>query len=452
MNTAHRSPLTDITAPTAVIILAAGKGTRMKSAMPKVLHPIAGVPMLHHTIQAARNLNPARIVVVTGFEAAMVETDVTTSFPDLPITFARQTEQNGTGHAVLQAAESLKDFTGTILIFSGDSTLPARPDVLPALMQEHAGHDLTILTADVKDPTGYGRVFHKKGQLVVVEQKDCNEAEQQVTTVNTSFYAVESTTLWSLLAKLQPNNAQKEYYLTDIVALGGAAGLRIGMVSIPMEREEIGMNNRAEIAQMETLWQNRKRLEMMLNGVTLLDPATVYFAPDTRIEPDVVIHQNVVFGPAVTIKTGATILPFCHLEGCVIHGGSNIGPFARVRPTTEVGPNAKVGNFVELKNTTLGEKASAGHLTYLGDATVGHHTNIGAGTITANYNHKTHAKAKTTIGNNASTGSNTVLVAPVTLADGAYTGASTVIRKSLPEDTLAFSAPEVLTKSNYSKK
>lgn len=442
----------NIAAPIAVIILAAGKGTRMKSAIPKVLFPIAGVPMLHHTIQAAQSLNPAKIVVVTGFEAEMVETAVTKSFPNLPITFARQTEQKGTGHAVLQAEAALQGFTGTILIFSGDSTLPTRPDVLPALLSGHTGHDLTVLTADVKDPTGYGRVFHKNSQLVIVEQKDTNDAEQNVTTVNTSFYAAESTFLWPLLHQVRPNNAQQEYYLTDIVALGGAAGHRIGMVSVPMEREEIGMNNRAEIAQMEALWQTRKRQEMLLSGVTLLDPATVWFSPDTVIEPDTTIHQNVVFGPGVTIKTGATILPFCHLEGCTIHSGANIGPFARIRPTSEVGPNAKVGNFVELKNTTLGTKSSAGHLTYLGDATVGEHTNIGAGTITANYNHKTHAKHKTTIGDNASIGSNTVLIAPVTLGNLATTGANTTIRKSLPEDTLAFTAPDLITKPNYSKK
>lgn len=437
-------------APLAVIILAAGKGTRMKSAMPKVLHPIAGQPMLHHAIRAAQTLNPSKTIVITGFGAEAVEENIGKAFED--ITFVRQTEQKGTGHAVLQAEKALKSFTGTILIFSGDSTLPAREDVLPALQEGHKGNALTVLTADLNNPTGYGRVFKKGGKLVNVEHKDCTGEEKKVTTANTSFYAVESAVLWPLLHKLEPNNAQKEYYLTDIIGLAGEAKHKVNMVSLPMEREEIGMNSRAEIAQMEALWQRRKRHEMMMSGVTLLDPATVYFSADTEIGPDTTVGQHVVFGPGVKIGSNVQILPFCHLEGAVVAEGARIGPFARLRPGTEVGEEAHIGNFVELKNTKLGKGSKANHLSYVGDATVGKNVNLGAGTITANYNSKTKIKSKTTIGDGASTGSHTVLVAPVSMGVGASTGASTVVRQNVEPGTLVVTLATNKTKAESTKR
>ena len=436
---------------TAVIILAAGKGTRMKSAMPKVLHPMAGQPMLWHVLNAAQSLKPAKTVVITGYGADDVEAFATQHFPGT--LFARQTEQLGTGHAVMQAKAQLADHTGPIVILYGDIMLSTRADVLPTLIAEYnTAPGLTLLTAQVDNPTGFGRVFKQNGFLINVEEKDCTPEQRLITTVNPCIYAVDGPLLWNLLDKVTNHNAQQEYYLTDILQLAAGGGHPVSTHSVAAERSEIGMNNRAEIAEMTQLWQTRKRREMMLNGVTLTDPATVWFSPDTTIEADTTIGQNVVFGPGVRILSGANILPFCHLEGCTIKGGANIGPFARLRPTTVVEEGAKVGNFVELKNTTLGEKSSAGHLTYLGDATVGHHTNIGAGTITANYNHKTHAKAKTVIGDNASTGSNTVLVAPVTLGNSAYTGAATTVRNNVDNDALVLSVPEVLTKPNYSKK
>ncbi|RYG60426.1 MAG: UDP-N-acetylglucosamine diphosphorylase/glucosamine-1-phosphate N-acetyltransferase [Alphaproteobacteria bacterium] len=435
----------------AVIILAAGKGTRMKSAMPKVLHPMAGMPMLGHVLHAAKSLNPAKTVVITGYGADDVEAYATKNFEG--VTFARQTEQLGTAHAIMQAEDALKGFTGTAVILYADIMLGTRSDVLPTLMEQHSANStgLTLLTANVSNPTGLGRIFLQGGIVVNVEEKDCTPEQRRVTTVNPAIHALPAPLLFSLLHQVKNDNAQKEYYLPDIIALAHKAGSTVVTAEVACERPELGMNSRAEIAEMETVWQNRKRAAFMASGVTLNDPATVYFSADTVIEPDTSIHQNVIFGPGVTIKTGATILPFCHLEGCTVNGGANVGPFARIRPTTVVGENAKVGNFVELKNTTLGTKASAGHLTYLGDATVGSHTNIGAGTITANYNHKTHAKAKTVIGDNASTGSNTVLIAPVTLGNGAYTGASTTLRKNVDDNTLVFTAPDLIVKSNYSK-
>lgn len=439
-------------APLAVVVLAAGKGTRMKSSMPKVLHPVAGAPMLHHALKAAQSLKAEKTVVITGFGAEEVESNVSKYFPQA--VFARQTEQKGTGHAVQQAHKALKDFTGTILIFSGDSTLPTRPDVLPELLRTHTeeGNALTVLTADVPNPTGYGRVFKKGGKLVNVEHKDCSEAERKITTVNTSFYAVESKILWPLLNKIKPENAQNEYYLTDIIALAGAAKHKVGMACLPMEREEIGMNSRAEIAQMEALWQTRKRHEMMAAGVTLQDPSTVYFSHDTVIAADVSIGPNVVFGPGVTIESNVNILPFCHIEGAHVHSGARIGPFARLRPGTVVKEEAHIGNFVELKNTTLGKKSNANHLSYIGDATVGDDTNLGAGTITANYNHFTKEKFKTKIGNHVSTGALTSLVAPVTVGNDVYIGAGTTLRKDVEANTLVVTLATTKTKSNYRKR
>lgn len=423
----------------------------MKSALPKVLHPIAGQPMLHHALAAAQALQPEKTVVITGFGAEAVEESVTAAFgPN--VTFARQTEQKGTGHAVMQAEKALKGFKGTILIFSGDSTLPTRPDVLPALLEGHEGHALTVLTADLKDPTGYGRVFKKGGKLVNIEHKDCSEKEREVTTSNTSFYAVEADALWPLLKKLEPNNAQAEYYLTDIIGLAGEAKHKVNMVSLPMEREEIGMNTRAEIAQMEALWQKRKRMEMMLAGVTLTDPETVYFSADTTIGPDTAIGQHVVFGPGVTIEGNVQILPFCHIEGAHVKSGARVGPFARLRPTTVVEEDAHIGNFVELKNTRFGSGSKANHLSYVGDATVGKNVNLGAGTITANYNSKTKVKSKTAIGDGASTGSHTVLVAPVSMGANAATGAATVVRQNIETNTLVVTLATNKVKAETAKR
>ena len=435
----------------AVIILAAGKGTRMKSTMPKVLHPMAGMPMLGHVITAAQSLNPAKTVVITGYGAEDVEAYATQNFNN--VQFARQTEQLGTAHAIMQAEAALAGFTGTAVILYADIMLGTREDVLPTLMEQHKANatGLTLLTANVANPTGLGRIFLQNGIVVNVEEKDCTPEQRSITTVNPAIHALPAPLLFSLLHQVKNDNAQKEYYLPDIIALAHKAGSTVVTAEVACERPELGMNSRAEIAEMETVWQNRKRAAFMAAGVTLTDPSTVYFSADTRIEPDVTIHQNVIFGSKVTIETGATVLPFCHLEGVLIQSGANVGPFARIRPGSTVGKNAKVGNFVELKNTALATKASVGHLSYLGDATVGSHTNIGAGTITANYNHKTNAKAKTVIGDNASTGSNTVLVAPVTLGNGAYTGASTTVRNNVEDNTLVFTAPDPIIKSGYTK-
>lgn len=434
---------------TAVIILAAGKGTRMKSDLPKVLHPIAGKPMLWHVIKAAQSLSPAKTVVITGHGAEDVESMVKTEFPSQPITFARQTEQKGTGHATQQAESALSGFQGHAVVLYGDVMLNARPDVLPQLQGNIQPGTLTVLTADVPDPTGFGRIFHKNNQLVNVEEKDCSEAERKVTTANPGIYALPAEALWSMLAQLQPNNKQGEYYLTDIIALAPGHGLSVHAVSVTAERPEMGVNNRVELAAMEAHLQASLRKMHMLNGVTLADPTTVYFSTDTVIANDVTIGQNVVFGPGVTIASGVEIKPFCHLEGCTIGTGAHIGPFARLRPGSTVEESAHVGNFVELKNATLGAHSKAGHLSYLGDITIGKHANIGAGTIVANYKHKTREKFKTILGDNTSTGSHTTLVAPVALGNGATTGAGTVVRGNVEDGALIVSTPTQKTKSGY---
>jgi len=435
----------------AVIVLAAGKGTRMKSHLPKVLHPVAGQPMLWHVLSATQSLKPNRTVVVTGYGAEDVEDWCTKAFPGTE--YIRQTEQNGTGHAVMQVKPLLKDHTGPIVIVYGDIMLSAREDVLPTLMQHHAEntHGFTLLTANVANPTGLGRIFKNKGHLVNVEEKDCTAEQKAITTVNPAIHAVHGPLLWQLLAQVKNDNAQKEFYLTDIIGLAAQSGARVIAAEVPAERAELGMNNRAEIAEMEELWQHRKRTQMMLAGVTLTAPHTVWFSADTEIAPDTTIGQNVVFGPGVMVEEGATILPFCHLEGCTVQKGAIVGPFARIRPTTVIGPKAKVGNFVEIKNTTLGNGSKANHLTYLGDTTVGDDVNLGACTVTANYSKKTGKKSRTVIGSHSSTGAGTLLVAPVTMAEHSYTGAGTTLREDTEPASLTTTTVQNKVKKNYSR-
>lgn len=436
----------------AVIVLAAGKGTRMKSALPKVLHPLAGFPMLWHVLTAAQTLKPARTVVITGYGAEQVEAYATQHFPGT--LFARQKEQKGTGHAVMQAEKALKGHTGPVVIVYADIMLSTRPDVLPTLMAQHAKNasGLTLLTAEVTNPSGFGRIFIHEGRLINVEEKDCTPEQRAITTVNPCIYAVSGPLLWKLLGQVTNHNAQKEYYLTDILQLAAENGATVSACNVPAERPEIGMNSRAEIAVMELLWQTRRRQEMMNAGVTLADPATVYFSADTHIGADTTIGQHVVFAPGVTVADNVTILPFCHFEGCTVAPGARIGPFARIRPASAIGPDAHIGNFVEIKNSTIGKGTKAGHLTYVGDADVGANVNFGAGTITANFNSKTGKKSRTAIGDESSLGSNTVLVAPVKLGKGSYTGANTTVRADTKPHSLTVTKAETISKPGYSKK
>lgn len=436
----------------AVIILAAGKGTRMKSALPKVLHAFAGRPMLGHLLAALQPLKPTRTVVVTGFGAEAVEAYCTAHFPGTE--FVRQTEQNGTGHAVQVCAPLLAGHEGPIVMLYGDVMLNIRPDVLPILMQNYADNaqGLTLLAASVPDATGLGRMFEDHGRVRIVEEKDCDDAQRQLKTANPGIYAIHGPALWPLLQQLNANNAQNELYLTDIVELAPASGVNVKMCKVPAERAEMGVNSRAELAAMDALWQSRKRKALMDSGVTLVGPETCFFSHDTQIGPDSTVGPFVVCGEGVRVAGGCVVKPYTHLEQCVVGEVCQIGPFARLRPGAELAEDVHVGNFVEIKNSTLGVGAKANHLTYVGDASVGAGANLGAGTITANYNHHTKQKQRTVIGDGASTGSGTVLVAPATLGNFATTGANTVVRGVVGEHELLADKPGQIRKWPYPAK
>jgi bifunctional UDP-N-acetylglucosamine pyrophosphorylase/glucosamine-1-phosphate N-acetyltransferase len=416
----------------AVIILGAGLGTRMNSDLPKVLHPIAGAPMLVHAMQAAMVLDPVRSVVVAGYEAAQVEKAALAHDPD--VTVVVQAEQLGTGHAVAQAQAALADFVGDALVLYGDTPF-IRPDTLEAMMEARQTHDIVVLGFEAEDPARYGRLILKDGQLDrIVEYKDATEAERAVTLCNSGVIAADAATLFDLVAAIGNDNAAGEYYLTDIIAIARARGLTATVVECA-EAETLGINSRFELAQAEALFQNGARMTALDDGVTLIAPETVYFAYDTVIGRDAVIEPNVVFGPGVTVESGATIRAFSHLEGCHVSRGAIVGPYARLRPGAELAENTRVGNFVEVKNAVIAEGAKVNHLSYIGDADIGPRSNIGAGTITCNYDGV--FKHHTTIGADVFIGSNTMLVAPVSVGDAAMTASGSVITRDVPAGDLA---------------
>lgn len=421
----------------ALIVLAAGQGSRMQSDLPKVLHPLGGVPLLAHALTVGRSLDPAQAIVVTGHEAGQVEAALARIDPDAKV--ARQTEQLGTGHAVAQALPVLQGFSGKVIVLYGDT-----PFISAETLQAMVGHsaDVVVLGFEAADPGRYGRlVTGPQGLQRIVEYKDADEATRAISLCNSGVVAADAALLADLVGRIGNENASGEYYLTDIVELARAAGRSVDVVTCP-EAQTLGINTRAELAAAEALFQTRARAEALENGVTLSDPATVWFALDTWIGRDAVIGQNVVFGPGVTVESGAEILPFCHLEGCHISTGARVGPFARLRPGAELGGDVHVGNFVEVKNAVLHEGAKVGHLTYLGDADIGAGTNIGAGTITCNYDGV--SKHRTVIGEGAFIGSDTMLVAPVRVGHRALTGSGSVITQDVPDDALAVGrAPQV---------
>ena len=416
----------------AVIILGAGLGTRMNSDLPKVLHPIAGAPMLVHAMQAAMVLDPVRCVVVAGYEAAQVEKAALAHDPD--VTVVVQAEQLGTGHAVAQAQAALADFVGDALVLYGDTPF-IRPDTLEAMIEARQTHDIVVLGFEAEEPARYGRLILKDGQLDrIVEFKDATEAERAVTLCNSGVIAADAATLFDLVAAIGNDNAAGEYYLTDIIAIARARGLTATVVECA-EAETLGINSRFELAQAEALFQNAARMTALDDGVTLIAPETVYFAYDTVIGRDAVIEPNVVFGPGVTVESGATIRAFSHLEGCHVSRGAIVGPYARLRPGAELAENTRVGNFVEVKNAVIAEGAKVNHLSYIGDADIGPRSNIGAGTITCNYDGV--SKHHTTIGADVFIGSNTMLVAPVSVGDAAMTASGSVITRDVPAGDLA---------------
>lgn len=425
----------------SLIVLAAGQGTRMNSDLPKVLHPLGGVPMLHHALSAGRGLEPSRVVVVTGHGAEAVAKAAQAFDPAIETVV--QDPQLGTAHAVAQAAPLLAQAPGEALVLYGDTPF-VTADTLHLMLEARANHAVVVLGFEPRDPGRYGRFVTEGDRLLkIVEWKDASPAERAIRLCNSGVVAAEARTLFRLVSKVGNQNAAGEYYLTDIVELARAEGLSVGYVTCP-ESETLGINTRAQLAEAEAAFQARMRAEAFETGVTLTDPATTWFALDTVIGRDAVIGPSVIFGPGVTVESGAQIAGFCHLEGCHISRGATVGPFARLRPGAELAEDVHVGNFVEIKNTILDEGVKVGHLTYLGDAHVGEKTNIGAGTVTCNYDGV--MKHRTTIGRNVFVGSDTMLVAPVTLGDNAMTASGSVITQDVPAEALAIARARQETK------
>jgi bifunctional UDP-N-acetylglucosamine pyrophosphorylase/glucosamine-1-phosphate N-acetyltransferase len=429
----------------AAIILAAGAGTRMKSALPKVLHKVAGLPLLGHVIAALRGAGVDRIVVVTSPTGAAVRAYALAQGCDT----ALQEQQLGTGHAAAAAQAALADFIGTLVVVNGDMPLVTDATITKCVeAQTRTG--LALLTFEAADPAQYGRVLLTPDGFLnrIVEYKDASEPERAVTLCNAGCYAADSGSFFRWTAALKNNNAQGEYYLTDVPALARQEGVKCA-IAMADETSVTGVNSRAELAAAETRYQDRKRAALLADGVGMTAPETVFFAHDTHIENDVEIEPFVVFAPGVTVKTGARIRSHSHLEGAVVESGAIIGPFARLRPGAVIGANAHIGNFVEVKNAVIGKGAKANHLTYLGDAHVGAGANIGAGTITCNYDG--FAKSITEIGAGAFIGSDTALVAPVKVGDGAITAAGSVITQDVPADALAISRGQQVDKPGWAK-
>jgi bifunctional UDP-N-acetylglucosamine pyrophosphorylase/glucosamine-1-phosphate N-acetyltransferase len=411
----------------AAVILAAGKGTRMKSDTHKVLHPIAGRPMIKFLLDSVAALSPARTVMVVGALREQLEAALAGQGVD----FAIQSEQLGTAHAVLQAEQALAGFDGDVLLLSGDVPF-VRPETMRALLEAlHAPERPAAVVMGFRpaDPAAYGRIVADPDGRVrkMVEFKDASPEERAVGLCNANLFAVRAADLWPILKRIGNANAQGEYYLPDLVTIAIADGRAVRVIEgDPIEAT--GPNSRAEIAQAEAMWQVERRAQAMADGASLVAPDTVWFSWDSEIGRDVLIEPNVVFGPGVRVADGATIRAFSHLEGATVGPGAEVGPYARLRPGAVLGSKAKVGNFVEVKKATLGEGAKANHLTYLGDAEIGAGANIGAGTITCNYDG--FFKYRTVIGEGAFIGSNSALVAPVTIGAGAIVGAGATVTQT----------------------
>ena len=416
----------------ALVILAAGKGTRMQSDLPKVLHEIADAPMLVHTMMAGNFLDPERCIIIAGHGADAVAAVAKNYNSDTEIII--QNEQLGTGHAVEQARATLADFDGNIIVLYGDTPL-IQSETLAKLHASLSNSEISVLGFEAKDPGSYGRLItHHDNLKRIVEFKDASEAEKSVALCNSGVMAVPAPLLFELLSEIDNKNATGEYYLTDIVSKAVAKGNSCKVVRCA-EAETIGVNSRVELAKAELEFQTLRRNRLLENGVTMPAPETVHLAYDTLIGRDTVIEQNVVFGTGVTVETGARIRAFSHLEGAHVSRGCVVGPYARLRPGAELSEDVKIGNFVEIKASLLAEGAKVNHLSYIGDTTIGARANIGAGTVTCNYDGV--MKHHTIIGEDAFIGSNTMLVAPVSVGQEAMTASGSVIVRDVPAGDLA---------------
>lgn len=438
--------MTAVQKPLAIVVLAAGQGTRMKSNLHKVLHPVAGRPMIEHLLASAEELTPERHVVVAGHGREQLEKALKAR-----ATIAVQEPQLGTGHAVQQAEESLAGFEGDVLILYGDVPF-VRTATMRAMIERLHAPDapaVVVLGFEPEDPLQYGRILaHDDGRIaMMVEYKDATAEQRACRLCNSGLMAVKSADLFGLLSRVGNDNAQGEYYLIDIVNVASLEG-RTSAVIVTDDPDEVGgINSRAELAEAEARWQKKRRVQAMADGVSLIAPETVFFAWDTQLGRDVTVEPNVVFGPGVTVADNVVIHAFSHLEGATLESGVAIGPYARLRPGAVLKANSKIGNFVEVKNAVLGEGAKANHLSYVGDATVGAGANIGAGTITCNYDG--YFKHQTVIGERAFIGSNSALVAPVKIGADAIVAAGSAVTRDVADGELRLVRAEQSVKPGW---
>ena len=432
----------------AAVILAAGKGTRMKSALPKVMHEVGGRPMMDWSLALAREAGCARIVAVVHPSQDGLIAHLKAHHPDVEIAF--QDPPQGTGHAVRCAEGALAGFEGELAVLYGDSPLVPASVIGELFGKVAGGASLGVLGFEAADPGLYGRLItNDAGDLeAIVEAREATPDQLRVRICNSGVMAGRAKDMFRLLQKITNANAKGEYYLTDLVGLARAEGGRCALVTAS-EDDLIGCDSKSDLAEAEGIFQARRRIALMEAGVTLVAPETVFFSHDTVIAADVVVEPHVVFAPGVTVAAGARIRAFSHLEGAVVGEGCEIGPYARLRPGTVLGRGVKVGNFVETKNTAMGDGAKANHLAYLGDGSIGAGANIGAGTIFCNYDG--FLKHQTNIGAGAFVGSNSALVAPVSIGDGAYVGSGSVITKDVPGDALAVARAPQMTREGWAK-
>ena len=431
----------------AAVILAAGKGTRMNSDLPKALHKVAHASLLEHTLTSCAPLKPEKTILVVGHEAEQVRKAAKAIDPEIEVVM--QNEQLGTGHALAQASEALAGFEGDIVVLYADTPFISAA-TMSAIKEKRHRSDLVVLGFHAQDPAKYGRLVTEGEDLTrIVEFKDANETERAITLCNSGVMAGPAALLLSLVAHLKNDNASGEYYLTDCIALAKDQG-HSAQVVICEESETLGVNSRHDLAQAEAIFQDRMRAYFLEAGVNMFAPETVYFSHDTVIGCDAVIEQNVIFAPNCTVESGAIIRAFSHLEGAHVSRGAVVGPYARLRPGAEISEEGKIGNFVEIKNAQIGEGAKVNHLSYVGDATVGQGANIGAGAVTCNYDGV--MKHHTDIGENAFIGSSTMMVAPVTIGKNAMTASGSVITKNVPDDALALGRADQNNKLGMARK
>lgn len=430
------------------VVLAAGEGKRMKSRLPKVLHPIGGLPMIAHVLKVLQAAKVDRIAVVVGPGHDAVAKVIGAHAPSATVHI--QTERRGTGDAVKAARDALTEKTGDVLAVFGDTPFVSAAAITSLREKLASGASVVVGGMRPADPHGYGRLITQGDQLTAIrEERDATEEERKIGFVNGGIMGLAGETALSILDAIEDTNDQKEFYLTDAAEIAHKRGLKVTAVEIAAE-DVLGINDRAQLAEAERLFQEKRRADAMAAGATLVDPDTVFFAHDTKLGTDVTIEPNVVFGPGVTVADKATIRAFSHIEGAAISSGAIVGPFARLRPGAKIGENAHIGNFVEIKAADVEEGAKINHLAYVGDARVGAKSNIGAGAITCNYDGAN--KHRTDIGKNVFIGTNSSLVAPVTIGDGAYVASGSVITEDVPPDALAFGRSRQVNKPGRAPK